>query len=203
MSVTIDLAAVQGGGFPMGGEPLVAIDLVDTLMTAADPSVDLLTEPDRSAWWWDLQAARLPESPKPEPAAARRLRAAIRDLLDAHLEGREPLASSVEDLNAAAASVPSSPRLSYAGSGQTARADVRWHTEYGGNVALNYIAREAIGLLTDPEELAKLRRCASPTCSMLFLADTKRRQWCASNVCGNRARVARHQEKVRAAKRAS
>ena len=206
MSVSIDLATVQRGGFPMGGEPLVAIDLVDTLMTAVDPSVDLLASPDRSAWWWALQAARLPKSPTPEAAAVRRLRAAIRDLLDAHLEGREPLASSIEDVNVAAASVPSSLRLSYAGSGGAeggvARADTRWHTEYGGNVALNYIAREAIGLLTDPERLEKLRRCASPTCSMLFLADTKRRQWCASNVCGNRVRVARHQEKVRAAKRA-
>jgi predicted RNA-binding Zn ribbon-like protein len=202
MSVSVDLAAVQRGGFPMGGEPLVAIDLVDTLMTAVDPSVDLLAPPDRSAWWWGLQARRLPESPTPEPAAARRLRAAIRDLLDAHLEGREPLASSIEDVNAAAASVPSSLRLSYDGGGDGARAETRWHTEYGGNVALNYIAREAIDLLTDEERLAKLRRCANPTCSMLFLADTKRRQWCTSNVCGNRVRVARHQEKVRAAKRA-
>ena len=216
MSISVDLAAVQRGGFPMGGEPLVAIDLVDTLMTAVDPSVDLLAPPDRSAWWWTLQARRLPESPTPEPAAARRLRAAIRDLLDAHLEGREPLASSVEDVNAAAASVPSSLRLNYDGSGGgsggsggsangsgAARAEIRWHTEYGGNVALNYIAREAIDLLTDEERLAKLRRCANPTCSMLFLAETKRRQWCTSNVCGNRVRVARHQEKVRAAKRAA
>jgi predicted RNA-binding Zn ribbon-like protein len=36
---------------------------------------------------------------------------------------------------------------------------------------------------------------------MLFLAETKRRVWCASNVCGNRVRVARHQEKVRQEKR--
>ena len=31
---------------------------------------------------------------------------------------------------------------------------------------------------------------------MLFLAETTRRQWCASNVCGNRVRVARHYQRT-------
>jgi predicted RNA-binding Zn ribbon-like protein len=192
----------------MGGEPLVALDLADTLMTAVQPEQDLLAPADRRAAWWGLQATRLPASPAPDPAALRRLRAAIRDLLDAHLEGRAPLPTSVDDVNAVSASVPASPRLSYSGasggsgaSGAAPEAGTRWHTEHGGNVALAYIAREAIGLLGAPGELARLRRCANPACSMLFLAETTRRQWCASNVCGNRVRVARHQEKLRAAKR--
>jgi predicted RNA-binding Zn ribbon-like protein len=202
MSITVDLEAVQRAGFPMGGEPLVALDLADTLMTAVQPEQDLLAPADQRGAWWDVQAARLPEaSAPPDPAAVRRLRAAIRDLFDAHLAGRAPLPTSVEDVNAAAASVPTSPRLNYAGAGGAEpAAGTRWHTEHGGNVALAYIAREAIGLLGAPEELARLRRCANPACSMLFLAETRRRQWCASNVCGNRVRVARHQEKVRAAK---
>lgn len=206
MSITVDLEAVQRAGFPMGGEPLVALDLVDTLMTAVTPQQDLLAAADRSEAWWALQSARLPESATPDPAAARRLRAAIRDLFDAHLEGRAARPTSVEDVNAAAAWVPASPRLTYRAvsadpeSALELEVTTRWHTEQGGNVALAFIAREAIGLLAVPGELARLRRCANPECSMLFLAETKRRQWCASNVCGNRVRVARHQEKVRAAK---
>jgi predicted RNA-binding Zn ribbon-like protein len=43
----------------------------------------------------------------------------------------------------------------------------------------------------------RLRRCANPACSMLFLADTTRRQWCTPNLCGNRARVARHYRRSR------
>ncbi|WP_139810547.1 CGNR zinc finger domain-containing protein, partial [Mycobacterium avium] len=35
-------------------------------------------------------------------------------------------------------------------------------------------------------------RCANPDCSMLFLATNPRRSWCTANICGNRARVARH-----------
>jgi predicted RNA-binding Zn ribbon-like protein len=201
----------------MGGEPLVALDLVDTLMTAVQPEQDLLAPDDQRKAWWEVQSARLPAAAAsthpPDPAAVRRLRAAIRELFDARLEGRMPSATSIEDVNAAAASVPVSPRLSYAtdavgpadpadtaavGNTRPAlRADLRWHTEHGGNVVLAFIAREAIGLLGSPEELSRLRRCANPACSMLFLAETRRRQWCASNVCGNRVRVARHQEKVR------
>ena len=208
MGITVDLEAVQREGFPVGGEPLVALDLVDTEIVVVDPAQDLLEASERAAAWWALQATRLPESSTPDPAAVRRLRTAIRDLFDAHLEGRTPRATSVEDVNATAASVPSSPRLNFVvernGGFHSAmtRVDTRWHAEYGGNVALAFIAREAIDLFAAPDRLARLRRCANPACSMLFLAETSRRQWCASNVCGNRVRVARHQEKVRAAKQA-
>lgn len=189
--MTVSLADVQRIGLPMGGEPLAALDLVDTLMTATDPEVDLLADPQRAALWWAVELSRLPESAQPDLAATRRLRAALRDLLDAHLEGREPKGTSVEDVNAAAAAVPTSLRL--VGSA----AETRWHPEHGGNVALAAIAREAIELLASPERLGRLRRCANPTCSMLFLAETSRRQWCASNVCGNRMRVARHYRRTK------
>lgn len=198
MGVSLDLEAVQRAGFPVGAEPLVAIDLADTVMTVAEPARDLLAEPERSAVWWGLQSVRLPDAATPpDPAAVRRLRTAIRDLFDAHLEGRVPRQTSVEDVNAAAASVPCSPRLSYRTAANGPQTDVRWHTEFGGHVALAYIAREAIDLFGSPDRLARLRRCANPGCSMLFLAETTRRCWCASNVCGNRVRVARHQEKAR------
>jgi predicted RNA-binding Zn ribbon-like protein len=182
----------------MGGEAVV-LDFVDTLMTATDPETDLLAPPDQAAAWWRIELARLPESPMPDPAAARRLRTAVRDLLDAHLEHREPRPTSVEDVNAAAAAVPTSVRLARDAHGHLS-AETRWHGEFGGNVALAAIAREAIDLLATPDRLGRLRRCANPTCSMVFLAETARRQWCTSNVCGNRMRVARHYQRTRARK---
>jgi predicted RNA-binding Zn ribbon-like protein len=194
MSIGPTVVDMQRAGFTMGGEPLVALDLVDTLMTVADPPIDLLEPAERSAAWWHLEATRLPEGPVPPPAATRRLRAALRDLFDAHLQNRPPHTTSVEDVNAAAAAVPTSPRIVATDHGL--RVQTRWHTEHGGNAVLAAIAREAIELLATPDRLERLRRCANPECSMLFLAENARRQWCTSNVCGNRARVARHYERT-------
>lgn len=190
MTIGPSLDDMQAAGFPMGGEPTVALDLADTLMTVAAPPIDLIGSPEAHDAWWQLEQRRLPPGPAPEPTATRRLRAAVRDVFDARLEQRQPDPVSVEDINAAAATAPVSRRLVMTREGPSGEA--RWHTEYGGNAALAAVATEAIELMADPALLAMLRRCANPACSMLFLAQNKRRQWCASNVCGNRVRVARH-----------
>jgi predicted RNA-binding Zn ribbon-like protein len=195
MSVSPQLEELQEAGFPMGGEPFIALDLADTVMTVYDPARDLLDDAARTERWWELQAPRLPEGPRPELAATIRLRSAIRDLLDARLEGRAPAAVSLADLNAFASSVPTSPQLSPTEHGTVAT--VRWHIELGGNPALAAIAREAIELMADPVQRDKLRRCANPSCSMVFLAQNARRVWCSSTGCGNRVRAARHYRRVR------
>jgi predicted RNA-binding Zn ribbon-like protein len=197
MDIQPALADVQRAGFPMGGEPLTALDLVDTVVLVTTPSTDLIGAQARMAEWWELQAPRLPAGPTPDPAATRRLRAAIRDLFDAHLEHRVPQSTSIGDVNAAAAGAPTSPQLTGFADGNP-QVETRWHTELGGNASLAAIAREAIDLLAGPDRLARLRRCANPACSMLFLAENKRRQWCTANICGNRTRVARHYERTHA-----
>jgi predicted RNA-binding Zn ribbon-like protein len=187
------IAEVLAAGFFMGGERLVALDLVDTLVLAVEPAVDLIETPQQQARWWELQEARLPAGPLPEATATRRLRAAIREVLDAHLEGQPPLQTSIEDINAASAAAPRSRRIVLRG--RELRAETRWHPEFGGNAMLAAIATETIELVGDPERLSTLRSCANPNCSMLFLAEHKRRQWCVGTVCGNRARVARHYQR--------
>ncbi|MBB5788542.1 putative RNA-binding Zn ribbon-like protein [Jiangella mangrovi] len=182
---------VQAAGFPMGGEPSVAVDFADTVMLAVSPAVDLLEE--HAGAWWGLQAARLPAAPQPDPVAARRLRAAVREAFEARIAGRAPSPSAVEDLNSFAGSVPSSLRLEVGPDG--ARAETRWHVEHGGNPRLAVIAREAIALVADADRGGRLRYCANDTCSMIFVAENARRVWCTANICGNRARVARHQRR--------
>ncbi|MEU3186275.1 ABATE domain-containing protein [Streptomyces sp. NPDC006923] len=190
MGIKVSVEELQAAGFPMGGEPLVALDLADTVMTVRDPPVDLIGDPAASTAWWTIQARRLPLGPTPDPIAVRRLRTAVRDVLDAQVRGRAADPASVEDINATASSVPRSPRL--VTTGQGARQETRWHVEHGGNAALAAIAGEVIGLLADPERLGLVRICENPDCSMLFLAENKRRKWCVGTICGNRARVARH-----------
>jgi predicted RNA-binding Zn ribbon-like protein len=57
------------------------------------------------------------------------------------------------------------------------------------------VAQESIALLGGPEA-AKLRACYAPGCVLYFVKTHPRREWC-SVTCGNRARAARHYEKVR------
>ncbi|MER5698197.1 ABATE domain-containing protein [Streptomyces mirabilis] len=111
------------------------------------PTSDLIGTPEASAAWWALQSGSLPPGPVPDAAAVRRLRAAVRDVLDSHLEGRPAWPTSVDDINAAAAAAPVSPRPVVTASGS--RGEERRHTEHGGNAALVAIAAEAVGLLAD------------------------------------------------------
>lgn len=60
------------------------------------------------------------------------------------------------------------------------------------------IAREAIALLGG-EDATRLRACHAPGCVLYFVKSHPRREWC-SVACGNRARAARHYEKVRSAR---
>jgi predicted RNA-binding Zn ribbon-like protein len=195
MSVSPSVEDLLAAGFAMGGERLAALDLVDTQLLAVTPPADLIETPEQLASWWSLQSGRLPAGPVPDGTAVRRLRAAVREVLDSHLTERMPSATSVDDLNAAVAGAPQSLRMVVSPDGL--QAEIRWHPEYGGNAALAMMARETIELMADPVRLETLRRCANPNCSMLFLAEHKRRQWCIGSRCGNRTRVARHYEKTR------
>jgi predicted RNA-binding Zn ribbon-like protein len=48
-------------------------------------------------------------------------------------------------------------------------------------------------------ELSRVRRCADARCVRVFFDTTKngRRRWCDMSTCGNRAKAARHREKIR------
>lgn len=61
--------------------------------------------------------------------------------------------------------------------------------------ALAGLGQEAIELLTGPTAV-KLRACNAPGCVLYFVKSHPRREWC-SEACGNRARAARHYQRVR------
>ncbi|MFK0291344.1 CGNR zinc finger domain-containing protein [Streptomyces sp. NPDC090442] len=60
------------------------------------------------------------------------------------------------------------------------------------------VARDAVALLADPVARGQLRQCAGDGCSLVYLDASRgrRRRWCSSEVCGNRARVARHRRRT-------
>jgi predicted RNA-binding Zn ribbon-like protein len=54
---------------------------------------------------------------------------------------------------------------------------------------LSLLARDALDLVSSPA-LARVRRCADPTCGALFYDGSRpgHRRWCSMDVCGNRAK---------------
>lgn len=59
---------------------------------------------------------------------------------------------------------------------------------------LSLIALNTLELLASGK-LARIRRCANPECVLLFTDSNGRRKWCSMKICGNRAKVSRHQSK--------
>ena len=184
------LADAQMVGFPVGGEPL-AVDLADTIMTSWAEPADLLEDQAACDRFWELQASRLPTDwGRPSLRATRQLRDAVRVLLDASREGAPLDNAALRAVNAASAAAPVSVEIHDVNHEPEVRE--RWHQRDGARLALGVAARSAIDVLTQPGLRSKLRRCANPTCSMLFVTGDARRQWCTPNICGNRTRVARH-----------
>lgn len=62
------------------------------------------------------------------------------------------------------------------------------------------IARAAAELLTDPEQLARVRQCGARDCAWLFMDTSKNRsrQWCDMRTCGNREKARRYLARRRA-----
>jgi predicted RNA-binding Zn ribbon-like protein len=61
-------------------------------------------------------------------------------------------------------------------------------------MALAELAHDAIELLTGAAAV-KLRACQAPHCVLYFVKTHHRREWC-SEACGNRARAARHYQRI-------
>ena len=191
----LTVGAVGRGRFAVIGEPVVAVDLINTVAAPGSAVADDLLSADRGAEaWWRIERARVPAGDAPDIRALRQLRSALRDMFDALVDDRPIPQAAVSDLNFFMQSAPASTRLRVTGTGL--RAETRWHGEYGGNPRLAFIATQAAEFLSDLSRVRRLRRCANPDCSMIFIAVNPRRSWCAPSVCGNRIRVARHHRRA-------
>jgi predicted RNA-binding Zn ribbon-like protein len=177
--------------FALFGEPVVGVDLIDTIAVPGSPVADdLLADEDNAAAWWRLESDRVPAGDIPDIQGLRRLRSALRRAIEAVLDGAPLPEGTVADLNFFMQSVPVSRYLVRSEAGL--RTETRWHHEYGGSTPLAFIATQAAEFIADPAQASRLRRCANPACWMIFVAVNPRHSWCVPGVCGNRVRVARH-----------
>ena len=175
-----------------------ATDLCNTEPVLGGVRLDLLPDFDAVVAWANLAGVASRGDPidvtEREAARtlgfARRLRAALRSALDPTIA--EP--GAVDTLNRVLGEAPgvlhaegSSSRIGVSLAAPTPAAQLRLD-----------IAAATVDIFR--HDRRRIRRCAGPTCVLLFLDISKsgRRRWCDMAVCGNRAKVAAHHARTRA-----
>jgi predicted RNA-binding Zn ribbon-like protein len=138
---------------------------------------------------WLLQCAlRVPGTAATEADVrdARRLRWAIWHAVQAAAAGRAPAEHDAAVIEEVAARAPLAPRLDGTWAAPSAAA------------ALADCARDAVAVLADPAQRARLRICAAPDCPVPFFDDSRpgRRRWCEPGRCGDR-----HRQRTRRSRR--
>ncbi len=127
---------------------------------------------------------------------ARRVRAALRSLAE-----RGPLSDRVRfdglgEINRVLGRSAGTRRVEQRTDGTFVRSFVPVGDAFAGLV-IPVVESAADALILG--ELSRVRRCADPRCQRVFFDNTKngRRRWCDMSTCGNRAKAARHREKLR------
>lgn len=173
-----------------------ALALVNTRYVSRGDDVDELgTLADARRWLVDRRLiARTARLTAPDLAALHSLRAAVRHLVEARIQGGVGKRADVLTLNAALATAHVSAVLVWP---KTAPPAVEQHVSAAGPAerAVARIAADAMELLTG--RLGdSLISCAADGCVRLLLRDHGRRRWCSTR-CGDRVRAARHYAKTR------
>jgi predicted RNA-binding Zn ribbon-like protein len=183
----------------LGGRP--ALDLVNTLRERWRRRVETLVTPEDLAHW--LRDAGVMAAADDVPVTA--------EVLAEAWALREAIDACVTALVECAPSPPAAVRridgwLKYAGARPALLIDpagVPMLGERGEGHsprrALGAIAFDAARMLGDPAERARVRVCASDTCSARFYdrSPAGRRRWCSMRTCGNEAKARRHRERAR------
>jgi len=184
--------------FVLNGARL-CVDFVNTELVEAGLRKDLL-QTDADLMRWAAAVGLLGHSTAAKVGGCAgsiqvaELRAAVRSVLERHLDGRAPSRASLATINATLATAVSGGRLTFS-DGQWSvappRADVA--------TILRAVAEDLVALLCS-DELERLGRCSNHDCILLFVdrSRTRARRWCSMQVCGNRAKVAAHGKRVRA-----
>src|SRR3954452_4520473 len=194
----------------LGGRP--ALDLVNTLRERWRRRVETLVTPADLELW--LQRSGVGGEPGPlagGPAGlggagaggggegARALREAIDACVTALLDGAPSPRDAVGVIDSWLVHAGARPQLALGPDG----VPVLGERAAGDSArrALGALALDAARMLGDPAERARVRICASETCSARFYdrSPAGRRRGCSMRTCGNEAKARRHRARTRSA----
>ncbi len=174
------------------------IRLMNTIWAERNRIHDDLTTVGDLTEWLTAVGFTTSASKVSDLAKFRSLRDALRRLAAFVTDDQRKLASAAVEIdeairfvNDASAQHPVLPNIEFVGR-QLVRRDIA--NSRGTDFALSEVARETVALLTG-EEQHLLRACNGPGCTLFFMRDHPRRNWCG-DACGNRARAARHYQKT-------
>jgi len=185
------------------------LDFVNTLEYDKGQPTEELVDPEGAIRWFQEHALLhrntadqlVADTGHDEEAATRllqrvrRVRAALRELLDAAVARRPAQASALREVNRAL-------RAPYIYELVPAADGVSLDHRHEGDPISGALARlsEAIARELTAGDTKRLRICANDECRWVFRDNSSagRRKWCDMSTCGNRAKAARHRERQKA-----
>ena len=197
--LALPLATGEPWWYWLGGRP--ALDLVNTLRERWRRRVETLVTPaDLDRWLERTCVVAASGSCAATPSVleeARDLREAIDACVGALVDGRPSPAAAVAVIDSWL--VHAGPRLVLDPAGVPMLGERA--ADDAPRRALAAIALDAARMLGDPAERARVRVCASETCSARFYdrSPAGRRRWCSMRSCGNEAKARRHRARTRSA----
>jgi predicted RNA-binding Zn ribbon-like protein len=195
----LPLATGEPWWYWLGGRP--ALDLVNTLRERWRRRVETLVTPADLALWLERAGVVAEGAPLTVSAdvldEARALREAIDACVGALVDGAASPPAAIALVDSWLVHAGPRPRLALGADGIPSLGE----RPAGDSArrALGAIALDAAQMLGRAEERARVRVCASDTCSARFYdrSPAGRRRWCSMRTCGNEAKARRHRARTR------
>jgi predicted RNA-binding Zn ribbon-like protein len=196
--------------FFVGGAP--GIDFLNSIATPVDKPIDWMIDGAGLVDWLHqanlvpadvldaIKSGATPRDLDRVASRARDIREWFRFFVKNH-RGR-PIVAKVRELVPINRLLESDESFScIVANGSTGRLHIERARRWRSPESLLIPLAEAIAQVVVGEDFTKLKICEGAKCSLVFMDRTRggRRRWCSMEVCGNRAKVAAHRKRVRAA----
>lgn len=172
-----------------------AIDFINTLICQRGEPVDLLADTTQLIHWaHEAGYAVEGELTSNDLLAAKTLRSALNDLFLAGIQGNDISNEALSTVNQHLEQYAQHELLQLNTEGELALVPDKGAKSVSALLAA--LAYEGAQLLAS-KQLSYVKRCSNPECVLLFLdtSRTRKRRWCSMEICGNRAKVAKHYHK--------